>query len=49
MQEEFQQFMRLEVWELVERPDGIFVIGLNGFGKINLMQKELSYVTNHAW
>jgi hypothetical protein len=28
MQEELQQFKRLEVWELVERPDGVFVIGL---------------------
>ena len=28
MQEEFETFQRLEVWELVEKPEGIIVIGL---------------------
>ena len=36
MQEEFQQFIRLEAWELVERPDGIYVIGLKWIWKNNL-------------
>ena len=36
MQEEFDQFKRLEVWELVERPDGVYVIGLKWIWKNKL-------------
>nr|GFC65795.1 integrase, catalytic region, zinc finger, CCHC-type, peptidase aspartic, catalytic [Tanacetum cinerariifolium] len=33
MQEEIHEFERLEVWELVPRPDKVMVITLNGFIK----------------
>ena len=28
MQEEFNQFTRNEVWELIPRPDGVMIIGI---------------------
>jgi hypothetical protein len=47
MQEEFQQFIRLEVWELVERPDGIFVIGLKWIWK-NKLDAEGTVIRNKS-
>ena len=47
MQEEFQQFKRLEVWELVERPDGIFVIGLKWIWK-NKLDAEGTVIRNKS-
>ena len=49
MQEELQQFKRLEVWELVERPDGVFVIGLKWIWKNKLDAEEPLFVTSHVW
>nr|GEV62417.1 hypothetical protein [Tanacetum cinerariifolium] len=36
MQEELNEFERLEVWELVPRPDKVMVITLNGIYKVKL-------------
>jgi hypothetical protein len=47
MQEEFQQFKRLEVWELVERPDGVFVIGLKWIWK-NKLDAEGTVIRNKS-
>ena len=47
MQEEFQQFIRLEVWELVERPDGVFVIGLKWIWK-NKLDAEGTVIRNKS-
>jgi hypothetical protein len=47
MQEEFQQLIRLEVWELVERPDGIFVIGLKWIWK-NKLDAEGTVIRNKS-
>ena len=47
MQEELQQFKRLEVWELVERPDGAFVIGLKWIWK-NKLDAEGTVIRNKS-
>lgn len=36
MQEELQSFERLEVWEMVEKPEGVIVIGLKWIRKTKL-------------
>ncbi|GKG03558.1 hypothetical protein Tco_0311194, partial [Tanacetum coccineum] len=36
MQEEIHEFKRLEVWELVPRPDKVMVITLKGIYKVKL-------------
>ncbi|GKF27283.1 retrovirus-related pol polyprotein from transposon TNT 1-94, partial [Tanacetum coccineum] len=36
MQEELNEFERLEVWELIPRPDKVMVITLNGIYKVKL-------------
>ncbi|PWA92696.1 hypothetical protein CTI12_AA075180 [Artemisia annua] len=47
MQEEFNQFKRLEVWELVERPDGFYVIGLKWIWK-NKLDAEGNVIRNKS-
>ncbi|GJX55914.1 retrovirus-related pol polyprotein from transposon TNT 1-94 [Tanacetum coccineum] len=40
MQDELNQFERLQVWELVPRPEGKIVIASHGFGSISYKQEE---------
>jgi hypothetical protein len=47
MQEELNKFERLEVWELVERPDGLFVIGLKWIWK-NKLDAEGTVIRNKS-
>lgn len=47
MQEELQQFERLEVWELVEKPEGVFVIGLKWIWK-NKLDAEGTVIRNKS-
>nr|GFB44095.1 Gag-Pol polyprotein [Tanacetum cinerariifolium] len=41
MYEELHQFERLDVWELVDKPIGKNVIGMNGCGKTSVMKRTL--------
>ncbi|GJV82769.1 retrovirus-related pol polyprotein from transposon TNT 1-94 [Tanacetum coccineum] len=47
MQEELNEFERLEVWELVPRPDKVMVITLKWIYKVKL--DELGVDTPHGW
>ena len=47
MQEELNQFKRLEVWELVERPTGVYVIGLKWIWK-NKLDAEGNVIRNKS-
>ncbi|GJS90000.1 hypothetical protein Tco_0772636 [Tanacetum coccineum] len=46
MQDELNQFERLQVWELVPRPEERMLLLSNGFGRISVMQKILGFGTN---
>ena len=47
MQDEFETFQRLEVWELVEKPEGIIVIGLKWIWK-NKLDAEGTIIRNKS-
>ena len=47
MQEEFETFQRLKVWELVEKPEGIIVIGLKWIWK-NKLDAEGTVIRNKS-
>ncbi|GJY86946.1 putative reverse transcriptase domain-containing protein [Tanacetum coccineum] len=44
MQDELNQFERLQVWELVPRPEGKKIIALKGVGRISVMTEEYEAV-----
>nr|GEU86030.1 hypothetical protein [Tanacetum cinerariifolium] len=46
MQEELNEFKRLEVWELVPRPDKVMVITRSGFIKLEAIQIFLTYAAH---
>ncbi|GKA51883.1 integrase, catalytic region, zinc finger, CCHC-type containing protein [Tanacetum coccineum] len=46
MQDELNQFKRLDVWELFERPIGRNIIAVKGFGKTRLMLKTQLFGTS---
>ncbi|GJV13280.1 retrovirus-related pol polyprotein from transposon TNT 1-94 [Tanacetum coccineum] len=55
MQEELNEFERLEVWELVPRPDKVMVITLKWIYKVKLdelrgfVDKEINQILNHVY
>lgn len=48
MHEEFEQFVRNDIWKFEEKPDNINIIGTKWIFKIKLIKMELLLETKHT-